>query len=87
MSKREETMPTHPPHGEIEKEHTQEQLIDLVYGVFERTFAANGPERGLELLRTTLQGLDIRALRDLVYRLGLDTEPVQEDARETRAGG
>jgi hypothetical protein len=80
-------MPTHPPRKTIEGEHTQEQLIDLVYGVFERAFAADGPERGLELLRTTLQGLDASALKGLIYSLGLDTEPAQEDARETRPSG
>ena len=80
-------MPAHTPRGKSEGEHTQEQLVNLVYGVLERAFAADGPERGLKLLHTSLQGLDARALRDLVHSLGLDTEPVQEDARETRAEG
>ena len=80
-------MPAHLPRQRIEEEHTQEQLIDLVYGVFERAFTADRPDRGLELLRTSLQGLDTSALKSLVYRLGLETEPVEEDAPETRPSG
>ena len=80
-------MPAHEPRPEIERERNQGELVDLVYGVFERAFAADGPERGLELLREALQGLDLGALRSLVYSLGLDTEPVQEDTKETREGG
>lgn len=80
-------MPAHEPRPKIERERNQEELVDLVYGVFERAFAADGPERGLGLLREALQGLDSGALKSLIYSLGLETEPVQEDARETRESG
>jgi hypothetical protein len=83
----EDIMTAHEPRPQIERERDQGELVDLVYGVFERTFAADGPERGLGLLREALQSLDAGALHSLVYRMGLDTEPVQEDTKETREGG
>ncbi len=72
-------MPSHIPRPALEAGQQRRELADLVTGVFERTFAAEGREGGLELLRGTLQKLGTSALTELVYAVGAETEPVKEE--------
>jgi hypothetical protein len=72
-------MPSHIPRPTLEAEQQRQELAELVTGVFERTFAAEGREGGLELLRDTLRKLGTPALTELVYAVGAETEPVKEE--------
>jgi hypothetical protein len=80
-------MTLHIPRSEVETAQEQRQLVDLIVETLAHTFAAEGPEQGLEKLRSALQSLDPSAVKALIYTLHLETEPPLEDAHDIRAEG
>ena len=80
-------MPVHIPRSEVEHQLEQRQLVDLIVETLGHTFAAEGPEQGLEKLRSVLQSLDMSAVKGLLHTLHLDTEPPLEDAHDIRQEG
>ena len=49
-------------------------LVRLLVEQIERTYAADGPDKALQHITDLLQGLDVTALRGLVYSQGLQGE-------------
>ena len=62
-----------------EAERRRQELADLLTGVFDRTFAAEGPAGGVSLLRDTIRKLPANALTELIYAVGAEVEPVKEE--------
>jgi hypothetical protein len=53
---------------------SREHLVRLLVEQIERTYAADGPDKALEHITDLLRGLDVGALRGLVYTQGLQGE-------------
>lgn len=53
---------------------SREHLVRLLVEQIERTYAADGPDKALQHITDLLRGLDVGALRGLVYSQGLQGE-------------